>query len=93
MTSTTMESWKTMLGEFVAGLKSRSDDVREKTAHQLQQYVDTELREMNIDEYASFMNDLNHHIFEMVSGSEVHEKKGGVMAISKNEKWAWSLIN
>jgi FKBP12-rapamycin complex-associated protein len=70
-----------MLNEFVAGLKSRSDDVREKTAHQLQQYVDTELREMNSDQYAGFMNDLNHHIFEMVSGSEMHEKKGGVMAI------------
>ena len=72
-----------MLQSFVSGLKSRHDDVREKTAKQMQQYIETDLREVSADENASFVSDLYHSIFEMVSSSELHEKKGGVMAISK----------
>ncbi|XP_065842793.1 serine/threonine-protein kinase mTOR-like [Oscarella lobularis] len=70
-----------MLQSFVSGLKSRHDDVREKTAKQMQQYIETDLREVSADENASFVSDLYHSIFEMVSSSELHEKKGGVMAI------------
>jgi len=29
------------------------------------------------------MDDFNHHIFEMVSGSDVNEKKGGILAIGE----------
>lgn len=43
----------------------------------------TELREVSAEELASFMDEFNHHIFEMVSGSDVHEKKGGILAIGK----------
>ena len=71
-----------MLQSFVSGLKSRHDDVREKAAKQMQQYVETDLREVSADENASFVY---HSIFEIVSRSELHEKKGGVMAISKGE--------
>lgn len=43
--------------------------------------VKTELREVSAEELASFMDEFNHHIFEMVSGSDVNEKKGGILAI------------
>ncbi|KAJ9576744.1 hypothetical protein L9F63_025360, partial [Diploptera punctata] len=43
--------------------------------------VKTELREVSVEEVTTFMDDFNHHIFEMVSGSDVNEKKGGILAI------------
>jgi FKBP12-rapamycin complex-associated protein len=45
--------------------------------------VKTELREVSVEELTSFMDDFNHHIFEMVSGSDVNEKKGGILAIGE----------
>lgn len=66
---------------FVVGLKSRSEEVRSKTARDLHHYVTTELREMSVEDVTSFMDDFNHHIFEMVSSSDISEKKGGILAI------------
>lgn len=67
--------------QFVSGLKSRQVDVRLKTAKDLQLFVKTELREMPQEEVSAFLDDFNHHILEMVSGSDVNEKKGGILAI------------
>ena len=72
-----------MINQFVSGLKSRNEETRTKTAKNLQHYVTTELREMSQDERTSFMDELNHHIFELVSSQDVNEKKGGIMAIGK----------
>lgn len=72
---------KAVLQSFVLGLKHRQEDVRFKTAVDLHHFVVTELREMQQDDVASFMDDFNHHIFEMVSSSDVNERKGGVLAI------------
>lgn len=65
------------------GLKSRSDESRLQAAKDLQHYVSTELREASAEQYTSFMDELNHHIFEMVSSSDANEKKGGIMAIGR----------
>lgn len=72
-----------LMQQFVAGLKSRHADVRMKTAKDLYLYVKTELREVSVEELVAFMDEFNHHIFEMVSGSDVNEKKGGILAIGK----------
>ncbi|XP_041480411.1 serine/threonine-protein kinase mTOR-like [Lytechinus variegatus] len=69
------------MNSLVGGLKSRHDDVRTRAAKNLQHYVSTELREVSADERTSFMDDLNHHIFELVSSQDVNEKKGGILAI------------
>lgn len=74
-----------LVQQFVAGLKSRHSEVRRKTARDLCLYVKTELRELPQDECTSFLDDFNHHIFEMVSGNDVNEKKGGVEAIGKGQ--------
>ncbi|KAK3923760.1 Serine/threonine-protein kinase mTOR [Frankliniella fusca] len=72
----------TLMQQFVKGLKSRSDETRKKAARDLLQYLKTELREVSAEEQASFMDEFNDHIFEMVSGSQdVNEKKGGILAI------------
>ncbi|GFN76929.1 mechanistic target of rapamycin (serine/threonine kinase) [Plakobranchus ocellatus] len=72
---------KAALQTFVVGLKHRQEDLRFKTAIELHHFVVTELREMPQDEVATFMDEFNHHIFEMVSSSDVNERKGGVLAI------------
>ncbi|GBP30110.1 hypothetical protein EVAR_94953_1 [Eumeta japonica] len=71
----------TQVAQFVAGLKSRNVDVQIKTARELYHYAKTELREVPQEELTQFLDDFNHHIFEMVSSSDVNEKKGGVLAI------------
>ncbi|XP_046989267.1 serine/threonine-protein kinase mTOR isoform X1 [Schistocerca americana] len=71
----------TLMQQFVTGLKSRHHEVRFKAARDLYHYVKTELREVSVEEQTSFMDEFNHHIFEMVSGSDVNEKKGGILAI------------
>ena len=68
--------------QFVAGLKSRQRSVQNRAAQELFLYVKTELREMSQDELVQFFDDFNHHIFDMVSSSDLNEKKGGVLAIS-----------
>ncbi|KAL3862460.1 hypothetical protein ACJMK2_008424 [Sinanodonta woodiana] len=67
--------------QFTSGLKSRSEEGRIKTANELHHFVSTELREMPVEEHTSFMDQFNHHIFEMVSSSDLNEKKGGILAI------------
>ena len=43
--------------------------------------VTSELREASQEDVVKFVDDLNHHIFDMVSSSDVNEKKGGILAI------------
>lgn len=64
---------------FVNGLKSRNRDEQNKAAADLILYVKTELREMNSDCVALFLDDFNHHIFDMVSSSDPSEKKGDIV--------------
>ncbi|KAG8190056.1 hypothetical protein JTE90_023028 [Oedothorax gibbosus] len=66
---------------FVAGLKSKNEDVRQKTTRDLHHYITTELQEMSIEDVSLFLDEFNHHIFEMVSSSDVNDKKGGILAI------------
>uniref|UniRef100_H2Y9G4 Serine/threonine-protein kinase TOR n=1 Tax=Ciona savignyi TaxID=51511 RepID=H2Y9G4_CIOSA len=63
---------------FVQGLKSRNEETRLATATALQHYINTEL---SSEQNAEFMNELNSNIYEMVSSSDVNEKKGGLLGI------------
>ncbi|KAH3893902.1 hypothetical protein DPMN_018054 [Dreissena polymorpha] len=69
------------IAQFVSGLKSRSEETRWKTANDLHHFVSTELREMPLEEHTKFMDEFNHHIFEMVSSSDLNERKGAIWAI------------
>ena len=72
-----------LMQQFVSGLKSRNEETRLKASRELNHYVSTELREVSLEDLGVFMDDFNHHIFEMVSSPDVSEKKGGIMAIGK----------
>lgn len=69
--------------QFVCNLKSRNEHVRLKASKELSVFVKSELREASPEEINNFLDEFNHHIFEMVSSNEVNDKKGGIMAISK----------
>ncbi|XP_050511015.1 serine/threonine-protein kinase Tor [Diabrotica virgifera virgifera] len=71
----------TALQQFVANLKSRHEHVRYKAVNDLSLYVKSELREATADEINNFLDEFNHHIFEMVNSNDVNEKKGGILAI------------
>lgn len=71
------------MAQFVSGLKSRNEETRIKTANELHHFVSTELREMPAEEHTYFMDQFNHHIFEMVSSSDLSERKGGILAIGR----------
>lgn len=43
------------------------------------------LLKLSQDEATTFYDELNHHIFELVSSSDVNEKKGGILAIGEYE--------
>ncbi|KAG5896958.1 hypothetical protein JTB14_024805 [Gonioctena quinquepunctata] len=66
---------------FVTNLKSRHEHIRLKTVNELSLYVKSELREATPDEINSFLDEFNHQIFDLVSSSDVNEKKGGILAI------------
>lgn len=69
------------VAQFVQGLKSKSH--QNKAAQELLLYVKTELREMSQEEQLAFLDEFNHHIFDMVSSADINEKRGGVLAISE----------
>lgn len=73
----------TTINIFISGLKSKNEDIRLKTTKDLHHYIATELREMSIEEVTKFLDDFNHHIFDMVSSSDMNDKKGGILAIGK----------
>ena len=68
---------------FFSGLKSRSDEGRLKTARDLQRFVSTELRELPAERYSSVQDEINQNNFLLISSTEVHERKGGILAIGE----------
>lgn len=70
-----------IMQQFVANLKSRHEHIRLKAFKELSLYVKSELREATTDEINIFLDEFNHHIFEMLSSNDVNEKKGGIYAI------------
>ena len=71
------------MAEFFSGLKSRSDETRLKAARNLQHFVSTELRELPAERYSEVLDEINQNIFSLMSSPELHEKKGGILAIGK----------
>lgn len=70
-----------VMHQFVSNLKSKNEHTRSKAAKDLYVYVKTDLREASPEEINNFLDEINHHIFEMVSSSDANEKKGGILAI------------
>ncbi|XP_066259712.1 serine/threonine-protein kinase mTor [Euwallacea similis] len=70
-----------VMNQFVSNLKSKNEQIRTKAAKELYVYVKNDLRDATPEQITVFLDDFNHHIFEMVSSADVNEKKGGILAI------------
>ena len=57
--------------------------MRLRAARDLQKYVSTELRELPAESSSEILDDVNQSIFSLISSQEVHEKKGGILAIGE----------
>ena len=55
--------------------------MRLRAARDLQKYVSTELRELPTCQQQ--LDEINQHIYQLISSTEVHEKKGGILAIGE----------
>ena len=73
------------MAQFFPGLKSRNDVTRLRAARDLQKYVSTELRELPAESYSTKLDEVNQSIFSLISSQEVHEKKGGILAIGEGQ--------
>ena len=80
-TSVTMASTQQIMNQFISGLKNRNEETRLKAANDLFHFVTNELRELPQAEITFFLDDFNHHVFEMVSSSDMNERKGGILTI------------
>ncbi|XP_050299177.1 serine/threonine-protein kinase Tor [Anthonomus grandis grandis] len=70
-----------VVSQFVSGLKSKNEQTRTRAVKELFMYVKNDLRDASPDEVNLFLDEFNHHIFDMVSSNDVNEKKGGILAI------------
>lgn len=71
------------MAQFFQNLKSRSEETRLKAARDLKRFVQTELRELPTDRYHAQLDEINQCIYLAIISTDVHEKKGGILAISK----------
>ena len=69
--------------QYFDNLKSKSEETRLKAARDLQKYVQIELRELPADRHQSQLDFITTSIYELITSSEVHEKKGGILAIGE----------
>eukprot|EP00117_Sycon_ciliatum_P022702 scpid3014/ scgid19501/ Serine/threonine-protein kinase mTOR; FK506-binding protein 12-rapamycin complex-associated protein 1; FKBP12-rapamycin complex-associated protein; Mammalian target of rapamycin; Mechanistic target of rapamycin; Rapamycin and FKBP12 target 1; Rapamycin target protein 1 len=71
-----------VVAQYGVGLKSRQNDTRVRNALLLQQFVNNDLRAMSNDEASELLDELSRkYIFPLCSSSDIHEKKGGVLAM------------
>ena len=71
------------MAQYFTSLKSKNEDTRLKAARDLQKYVQIELRELPADRHQAQLDAINSSIYDLITSSEVHEKKGGILAIGK----------
>ena len=81
-----------VISQFVASLKSRSDETRLQTSRELRRYVTSELQEVSRDELQAFLDEFDRHLAEMVTSGDINEKKGAIVAIGKCDQstFVWS---
>ncbi|XP_037075376.1 serine/threonine-protein kinase mTOR-like [Pollicipes pollicipes] len=65
---------------YISGLRSKSEDEKSKTVHELYHYVSTELLEVPPGELQAFMDEFNHQIFNLASSADSNDKKGAILA-------------
>lgn len=61
----------------------RNEEMRNKAATELKDVVATTAREVSVETFTKFSNDLNKRIFELIHSPTVDDKIGAILAIDK----------
>jgi FKBP12-rapamycin complex-associated protein len=64
-------------------VNTRNDDFRARAGLELKDLVATTSREVTVETFSKFSNDINKRIFELIHSSDVNDKLGGICAIGK----------
>ncbi|KAK9480797.1 armadillo-type protein [Lipomyces japonicus] len=72
-----------VLNRIFGDLRSKQLDVRNRAADDLRDHLLTVVRELPIDQFSRFNNDVNRRIFELIHSTDTYDKLGGIAAIDK----------
>lgn len=78
-----MSSYSARLDTLFLYLRNKNEEIRNKAACELKEYVVSTSREMQRDAFILFNNDINRKIYELVHSSDNYEKQSGVIVIDK----------
>ncbi|KTW30812.1 hypothetical protein T552_00524 [Pneumocystis carinii B80] len=78
-----MPTYSSKLDKLFSDLKNRNEEIRNKIANDLKEYVVSTSREMQRDAFISFNNDINRRIYELVHSNDSYERLSGVIVIDK----------
>lgn len=70
-----------VLQQLVTEIRSRNHDIRDKAIRDLWRYNKTDLREIPPEDITHFMNVLNGYILDMISSSDMNDKKSAILVI------------
>ncbi|KAF0683063.1 Aste57867_24843 [Aphanomyces stellatus] len=71
----------TAFARFLPGLRNSSSNIRSKTAKSLCLYLESEARDLAMAEYTSVVSGISSCIIEMVLGSDIADRTGGIVAM------------
>ncbi|KAK9241824.1 armadillo-type protein [Lipomyces tetrasporus] len=72
-----------VLNHIFSDLRSKSPDVRNRSAEKLRDHLLAVVRELPIDQFTRYNNDVNRRIFELIHSTDTYDKLGGITAIDK----------
>lgn len=70
------------LEEIFDGLRSTSDEVRNKYALELRSYLTSIARDLSPEQFNRYNNDINKNIFSFLHSTNIAEKLGGIAALN-----------
>ncbi|KAK9379012.1 armadillo-type protein [Kockiozyma suomiensis] len=71
------------LNHIFTDLRSKSPEVRNRAADELRDHLSTVVRELPIDQFTRYSNDVNRRIFELIHSTDTNDKFGGIAAIDR----------
>ncbi|KAK9433284.1 armadillo-type protein, partial [Lipomyces doorenjongii] len=72
-----------VLNHIFSDLRSKSPDIRNRSAEELRDHLLVVVRELPIDQFTRYNNDVNRRIFELIHSTDTYDKLGGITAIDK----------
>ncbi|KAJ3311625.1 phosphatidylinositol kinase- protein kinase tor1 [Boothiomyces sp. JEL0838] len=79
----TLPSHTTEANRIIQDLRSKNEDVRIRAGNELKDFVASTAREVSVEYFTKFSNDINKRIFELVHSPDLNDKVGGILAIDK----------